>query len=358
MRLTAALVLTFGLAGTCLAQERYVKPRGGEFLCYVDHVGALKDYAAPAADGAQYGLTLAQSRAFEAQLTGIAADLKRLPVFNPLQGVRVQMSTDFCCASQCQRWGTCKTLPPYGRIWVLLPYYYTSFKPGTPFTDIENRSELEILFNNPGPLAGASVQKLKSGRDAIYQPMPFRRIGPVQLYRNGDVYAFLTRGDRPLWLPVSRADFLEARIAERESQFGEAMKLVTDARMLADTRKAVEELVGPLRAQLRSLSPAERSAQAWVSNPELGLAAPGSPEARPLVTLNPDFFDRTRPRTKVQLVILRFEGLDLETFPSPSGARPLDVAALPLRYCSDVAGYRLWELANQLNWSALQALVD
>ena len=107
-------------------------------------------------------------------------------------------------------------------------------------------------------------------------------------------------------------------------------------------------LVGDLQAQLAAMSPAERASQAWVAVP--GAISPLVPEgtkgARRVVVVNPDYFDRDRPRTDVQLVTVRLEGIPRE---GPRAA---------LRECSDVSERRLWELVNQLDWRRIAAAVQ
>jgi hypothetical protein len=365
MRLAMAAVVVFGLgvAGSCLAQGRPVRPREGEAPCLPENVGTWKEYSAPASGGGQYGLTLAQSRQLQAKLAEVVGSLHRLPVLNPMQGIRAELFQDFCCPFVCQRTRSCARVPAIARIWVLLPYYYANTKTGAAISDPENRAELEITFNNPGAVFnGGSLVKLRDGRQVKFAPTPFRRIGPVMLYRNqdgSDLYAFLTRGSRPLWVPVSQGEYLEAVVAERDSTLAESTQGITDPKMLEGIRKAAGVYVEPLRAQLRSLSASERAAQAWVSNPELGVVPPNSPDARPLVTGNPAYVDRTLPRTNIQIIVVRLEGLDIDQpLPAPAPGRPIDLLSTPLRYCSDVAGARLWELAHQLDWGQLQRLLD
>jgi hypothetical protein len=62
------------------------------------------------------------------------------------------------------------------------------------------------------------------------------------------------------------------------------------------------------QAELASLSPQQRTAQSWYSwHRQYGenlLTNPSARDARPLVSFNPDFFDRSRPRTDIQVLIV------------------------------------------------------
>jgi hypothetical protein len=66
-------------------------------------------------------------------------------------------------------------------------------------------------------------------------------------------------------------------------------------------------------------------------------------EARPVVVFNPDYFDMSLPRTDIQLIVLRLEGIPLE------GRKP----GPQLQYCSDVSNERLWQFVEQMNWQAM-----
>ena len=160
-------------------------------------------------------------------------------------------------------------------------------------------------------------------------------------------------------MPVSQGEYLEAVAAERDATLAESTAGITDPKMLEAIRKTAGVYVEPIRAQLKALSPGERAAQAWVSNPELGVVPPNSPDARPLVTYDPAYIDRTRPRMDIQFIVVRFEGVNVDNpLPAPPAGRSFDLVSMPLRYCSDVAGARLWELAHQLDWGKLQRLLD
>jgi hypothetical protein len=54
------------------------------------------------------------------------------------------------------------------------------------------------------------------------------------------------------------------------------------------------------------MSPAERASPAWFKHPEKwqqsGLVPPNTPDSRQLVTANPEYFDRSLPRTEIQLI--------------------------------------------------------
>jgi len=74
--------------------------------------------------------------------------------------------------------------------------------------------------------------------------------------------------------------------------------------------------------------------------------APDAPRAVELVTTNPDFFDRSRPRTDFQVI-----SVDIEYGP-PVGA---DHAHLGQE---DLPDWRLYEFLTTTDWQRVAALLD
>lgn len=103
-----------------------------------------------------------------------------------------------------------------------------------------------------------------------------------------------------------------------------------------------------LKAQLEAMSPAERAAPAWVSaasnwQPErYAFAEPNASGAVPLVRRNPDFFDKSLPRTAVQIVdISKLDRYGTAAVASPERVNPPDLANV--------------HLLRQINWAAFAA---
>jgi hypothetical protein len=65
------------------------------------------------------------------------------------------------------------------------------------------------------------------------------------------------------------------------------------------------------RHLLESMTPAEKATAAWFmrddSGLEAGLVAPDTPDARALMVLNPKMYDRSLPKTDIQLITVDFE---------------------------------------------------
>jgi len=109
--------------------------------------------------------------------------------------------------------------------------------------------------------------------------------------------------------PVKRARLVE------EALKAAAAKEAATAKSQAGARQEVPDtdrtLIAPLRDELARMTPAERASAAWYLKPadgRSGLVPAGTPNARELVTLNVDYFDRSRPRSDIQLIVVMYNG--------------------------------------------------
>ena len=114
---------------------------------------------------------------------------------------------------------------------------------------------------------------------------------------------------------------------------------------------APDRVIEPLRAELARMTPAERASPAWYDKlPEgpdaSGLVAPHAPRAVELVTTNPDFFDRSRPRTDFQVI-----SVDIEYDPTV-GADHANLSQ------DDLPDWRMYEFLTTTDWQRVAALLD
>jgi hypothetical protein len=169
----------------------------------------------------------------------------------------------------------------------------------------------------------------------------------------------LAKPDRPVRVPVTREEFILALIREQERPSKEQAEQVAEferahAKSVAQRaeekkkiltsgdKNAIERLkkteaawekadaesaarfaghlkassggdfykviVESLRAELARLTPTERASWAWYKRDpngppaQSGLVPPNTRDARRLVTANPDYFNRSLPRTEIQLI--------------------------------------------------------
>jgi len=96
---------------------------------------------------------------------------------------------------------------------------------------------------------------------------------------------------------------------ESDRKRGEMLKADADkADIPTGAERFKQQEIDGYQAELAALTAQQRAAQAWYSwKRRVGanlLASPGATDARPLVRFNPEFFDRSRPRTDIQVLIV------------------------------------------------------
>jgi hypothetical protein len=329
----------------------------------------------------------AGQRLFQSKIQGVAAMLRRLKVFNPPIGFKAEAYVDLM-GRGCYDQKDCTAAPLFGRIWLQFLCFVAQGPRLGPSVDHEIRKDLEFHFNDPGSLWNGGPQlNLSDGREVACTPKEWGQVGGVTLYLNqrdrDELYIFLTKGSRPLWIPVTREQYLSAAIRKLEadaarggpdeqlaelaaeekrvrenlgsSEEGQetlqsikqerAGLMAEKARMEADRKEHGDPVIDPLRSQLQTLNAEERASQAWVDRPFEPLVPIGA--GRSLVVFNPDYFDRSRPRSDIQLIVvgLNFGGQNLDDIPPP------------FEYATDVSRARLWEFVRQVDWQQVAAVM-
>jgi hypothetical protein len=318
-----------------------------DLVCFPNQVGVWKEIDEPT--GAQLARLPAGQRLFLSKIQRTASILSRLKVFNPPMGFSAEARVNQCC-----EWGRSETAPYFGRIWLKFLWFGAGSN-GKPMLEPEWSRDAEFLFNPTDFWDGSLQLDLADGRHVAYAPREWGHVNGITLYLNqrdrDNLYIFITKGSRPLWVPLTREQYLIALIRKREAEFAKdeaEMSPEEDAgsrQALAQGRAA---MVAPLRSQLRAMSAQERTSQAWVDNPsEISpLVAAGA--GRPLVVFNPDYFDRPRPRSDIQLIVVRL------TF----GGQKLDDIPPPFDDPSQVSRHRLWEFVREVDWQQVAVVMD
>jgi len=183
----------------------------------------------------------------------------------------------------------------------------------------------------------------------------------------------MTRRNAPLFLPVPRERVLRKLIADQkesgkaiEEMLGAYRKLgrTDDVRMLEANDAPRRNRVRYLEQMLAAMTPAERAKPAY-----LNLRYPsvdsvnvfGSPEANDpmvqlLVTANPDFYDRTLPRTAIQTITSTFGCWQQKNYSNPNALQATcDVENEPF-FRSYAQLFK--SIRDQLDWAALTALLQ
>lgn len=130
----------------------------------------------------------------------------------------------------------------------------------------------------------------------------------------------ITNIKRPLFVPVSRERYLRSLIQKEEKELQRLTSAYNTAKQNKQNLthyefnlKVKREQKKAYEDELAAMSQEQRNSQAWhphyrqlykggpISS---GLAEPGYKGARPLVTVNEEFFDRSLPRTAFQIIVV------------------------------------------------------
>lgn len=175
---------------------------------------------------------------------------------------------------------------------------------------------------------------------------------PVFDYRT----LIVTNSRTAYWLPVSREQYLRARIRAWESDLKESAAFASGA------LQAMEEQVASLRGELTSMSATERRTQAWYSSlrfdgtgPVSGLTEAGASGARPLIRVNLYFFDRTQSRAAFQMAVVQFAW---EVGGNESQIRSARIEDYANNGVFALAIARMYELMHTMDWRKLAALLS
>lgn len=186
--------------------------------------------------------------------------------------------------------------------------------------DGEARRLVAITINEPE--VAAKVLELKDGQGRVmYEWRPASRPSAT-MTRTRDRHMVLTREGRPaLWLPVSRAAYLQAQIAALD---GMGRDVPDAARIRAEQEAAIRDLekIDPAAAKaaraalaatpipdMRAVTSVQRTelAEALAALTEKERAAPARLEdGTEIVIRNPAFFDGAAPRVLPQVVVVTY----------------------------------------------------
>jgi hypothetical protein len=108
------------------------------------------------------------------------------------------------------------------------------------------------------------------------------------------------------------------------------------------------------RAELNSLTPAERASQAWVSHLDdfvsSGLVPANTPKALPLWAVNPDFFGPPRPRTDFRVITVEVLS---EVTPVCISKKAEETDDTTTRHA-----WRMYEFMTTTDWQRVAQLLD
>jgi hypothetical protein len=240
----------------------------------------------------QYGMTPEEAAVFRKKLDAIANALHMNPILADPKGVdcaaesRPMVPHGF--ETQPENYGF------IGEINFRLPQWFNSkgrvyrqtIEPPRVTVFINNIHPLKrCAFNSGGP-EGQEIKKAGMLLDEICKPDRIRELGPgVTLY---DAAIVAGKPGKSLYLPCSVAEaysrltaFYEAAV-KKEPAFG--------------------VMLDGIRQELKTVTPAQMKGPAYYGGMLSGITA--EPNDAPLHLFNKDYFDRTMPKTAVQLIVI------------------------------------------------------
>ncbi len=332
------LVAIFSLPRAMLGQRTTYLP---------DKVGVWRRWMI-SCDGSGHGLTAEQNRAYAAKLQRLSEAVHQAQVFNPPMGIEAQPSgcvnatMEFLDDYPASRAGP---IPGY----LMVGTFSYSVRPDARKVAVADEGpHFFVDVNSLVRLYSSLPEATHDEQGKIFvAPEIARMQSGFPLYKNGSIV--ITKIPRPIFQPVSAERFLQARIRQAQAELAEYQKkhqeLVGEKRqqevqssyqrlMAMNPQAAASFLrsaqegdrqadqtftkleqakqleIAGYQAELAALSPEQRTSQAYI-DPDGGsnagkhlLADAGRPSAKPLVGFNPDFFDRSRPRTDFQVLVV------------------------------------------------------
>jgi hypothetical protein len=314
----------------------------------------------------RYGLKPAEASAFHAGLGRFRDLLLAQPVYHPTVGMFVE---GYIRADGGGPVAKTEPVRGHGRI-IYYPYVLNP-KTKQTFRMIASDWVIEVFINNPlGALA-------MSGK-YFYQPKPAGQLGGFPVYRDDGLNeaVILSTAGKPLWTPLTREEYLRICIEEIQRQIAKEKAERAKSRaelnpeqlaiLSPKDRAEIERLMSDKTAvslyeqklklhqdALARMPPEERAMQAQYGDPENGnplvpqLAPAGKPGiGSPYVKVNPNWFDPSRPRSDIQLIIVKgwYGGMDPD--------RPA------INEWGNAANLRLWETLHTSDWKAISAALS
>jgi len=317
---------------------------GGEFTYLTEHPGKVS-VSAERQNTRGHKLSAGEAAAFNANLERLRELLLAQPVFTPPLGVKV---AGYIRAEDDPAASRNAPVPGYG--FIRFHFYFLDKKTGKPDWICCTTDEIQLYINQPGE--GFQLVPPDHRARFYYEPKQTGERNGFPVYRaaDGDEIIVLHRGTKPLWVPVTREEYVKLWIRVLEEQA---------AKNAQDTVTPV--IAGRYKAALARMSSEERQLQArhlvgggdpdtagcdpYTYDPhEPPLPPAGCMEGRPLAKPNPNLFDPSLPRSAFQLLTFRFKYTGNLDHDHPG----------PDRH-GDISPYRVWEALHRSDWAGIGA---
>ena len=318
---------------------------GGDVTFLTEHPGKVS-VTADRAQTRELKLSAKDAAAFNANLERLRGLLLAQPVFNPPLGVKV--------------YGFIRAQPPFPAVTKNVPspghghiYFHFAFldqKTGKPSYICCTTDEIQVYINQPGE--GFDSVGLDNRSRFYNEPKQTATMNGFPVYRTdqySDEIIVLYRGANPLWVPVTREEYLKMWLRMWEESAAKNVHdpwspVIVERHKAALARMSAEERQMQVRRLVDGGDPDPEGCGSYPQDPyEPPLTPAGCLAGRPLVKFNPNLFDPSLPRSAFQLITFRFVYGPLD--PDHPG---------PTEY-GDISPYRVWEALHRSDWSAIGA---
>ncbi|GFO56102.1 hypothetical protein GMSM_31090 [Geomonas sp. Red276] len=323
-----AVVITFVLL---VLPALPMAAQAGEFTFLTEHPGKATATVTVANQPLKL-LSRQDAAAYKRNLEKLRELILKQPVFHPPRGVEV---IGYFRPNDSLPASTKLPIPGFG--YLRFHFYHLAPKSGKPVRICCTTDEIHVSINDPGQGFDGIGGESGFASKAIYEPRKVAEMAGFPVYRmdGGDELVLLTRNGVVPWIPVTREEYVTVYL-----KYWQAM-----ARETPQETVFLPQIVARHRAALERMTPEERKMQArqFTWDPyEPTLAPVGSEEGRPLVRINPAWYDPSLPRSAFQLIALRF---------SYSGNLNHDAPGKTVQ--GDVSPFRVWQALHTSDWGEI-----
>jgi|GEM_PF-2148982 len=331
MRVHTGIII--GWLALALSSQPAQPLAAAEFEFLPDHPGGFSA-TATVSNVPVRKLSKADAAAFKKKLEQLRNLLAKQPALQAPKGVEI-----IGYFRPLDEFPTAQNLPVPGFGYLRFHFYHRA-KNGKPVRICCTTDEIHASINDPDQSFEVYGSR-EFATKTFYEPDLVGQVDGFPLYRTagGDELLVFSRGTARPWLPVTREEYVTAWLTFWQKQVQESVPQDT----------ITPEIVRRHQQALAQMKPEERTMQArsltWdVYEPTL--APVGSAEGRPLVRVNPDWFDPSLPRSAIQLLVLRFSttGLMDPIQPGPSKT-------------GSVSAYRVWQVLHSSNWKEVSTVL-
>ena len=221
-------------------------PAAGQEVRPLPNVPGTWQLSVPPASSAKWaGHSEAEGRILLSKIQGLASRLHTAKVFNPPLGFNGECYIQLSDSRLCVPTEPCASAnAPVSGSLLYIFLYFAEGPGGKPKTDREAVTEADFHFNDPHEVARGQTFEKHNGHEMMWLPVAIGQTAGVTLYYAGppdprihDVAAviYFAKKDRPLWIPVTREQFLRDFIADCEGKMADRQR-ETARRVEADKK--------------------------------------------------------------------------------------------------------------------------